>query len=353
MTATMRAVELRGARDVAVIEIPRPRPGPGEIVLRVEAALTCGTDAKVFRRGYHARMLQPPCLFGHEFAGTIEEVGEGVSRFFPGDRVVGANSAPCGRCVFCAEGRESLCEDLLFVNGAFAEWLLLPARVVNRNLHALPDGLDARIAAAIEPVACILKGLEIAGPHEGQSALLLGAGPIALMFAQKLRVRGVRPVLFARSEVAADLALRMGCEAVVVGASILDEAEALREASRDGRGYDLVVEAAGAHETTQTAPALVRRGGKVLLFGGCAMDVRMTLSPARLHYDEISILASFHHTPRHVTAALDALAEGRLNLDPLLETSVGLEGVAGALHAMCERDVRGKVPVLPHAGLGA
>jgi L-iditol 2-dehydrogenase len=345
----MRAAMLRGREDVAIVDVPRPTPGPGEVVIRVEAALACGTDAKVFRRGYHARMLTPPCLFGHEYAGVVEAVGvgAGVAPFGVGDEVVGANSAPCGACAQCLRGRESLCDDLVFVNGAFAESLLLPARIVAKNLYRRDPALAPVVAAGAEPVACVLKGVDTAAPQAGETALLLGAGPVALVFAAELRARGVEPVVFARRAGVEPLVRRMGAAACVVGESAAAARARLLAASPGGKGFDLVVEAAGAAETSEAASTLCAKGGRVLLFGGCAGDVRISVEPARLHYDEISILSSFHHTPRHVQAALEALATGRLSIEPLLEAPVGLDGVADALGRMSRREVRGKVPVFP------
>jgi len=349
----MRAALLRGARDVEIVEVERPEPAPGELVIHVEAALMCGTDAKVFRRGYHARMLTPPSLFGHEYAGRVSAVGEGVEQFAVGDAVVGGNSAPCGRCPYCRDGRASLCDDLLFVNGAFAEWMRLPQRIVRYNLHHRPDTLDPVIAAAIEPVACVLKGIEVAGVRAGESVLILGAGPIGLVFAAEVAARGAHPVVFARNAIAAENARRMHAHDVVVSPSVGECTDALLESAPDSRGYDVVIEAAGAAETSQSAPHLCHKGGRVLLFGGCRADARVTWEPARLHYDEIAILSSFHHTPRHVAAALEVLSEERLDIRPLLEAPVGLDGVADALHAMADRRLRGKVPVLPHGDLEA
>jgi L-iditol 2-dehydrogenase len=347
MSATMRAAMLRGREDVAIVDVPVPAPGPGEIVLRVEAALTCGTDAKVFRRGYHARMLAPPCLFGHEYTGIVEAAGASVTGFREGDPVVGANSAPCGVCEWCKGGRESLCDDLMFVNGAFAERLLLPERIVRRNLHHRFPGLAPVVAAATEPVACVLKGIETVVPQSGESALLLGSGPVALVFAAALRARGIASVLFARNADVAAVATRMGVEKCVAAASVAAARPELLAASPGGRGFHLVVEAAGAAETSEAAPTLCRKGGRALLFGGCPGDARVTVDPSRLHYDEVQILSSFHHTPRHVEAALDELTTGRLRIEPLLEAPVGLDGVPDALRRMCRRELRGKVPVLP------
>jgi L-iditol 2-dehydrogenase len=343
----MRAAVLRGREDVVVEDVPLPHAGPGEVVLRIDAALTCGTDAKVFRRGFHARMLRPPCLFGHEYAGTVVEAGAGVVSFREGDVVVGGNSAPCGACEFCRRGRESLCDDLLFVNGAFAERLLLPARIVERNLHRVPAGLDPRVAAATEPLACVLKGVETAAVRPGDRALLLGAGPVALFFAARLRSAGVETVVFARSGASGDAARTMGAGDVVAAPSASAATAELLARTPGGRGFDLVVEAVGATETAEAAPALARKGGAVLLFGGCAADARISIDPARLHYDEVAILSSFHHTPRHVRAALGALAAGEVDPRPVLEAPVGLDALPGALRRMTTRELRGKVPVLP------
>jgi L-iditol 2-dehydrogenase len=350
MSRTMRAAMLRGREDVAVVDVPLPAPGPGEVVLRIEAALTCGTDAKVFRRGYHARMLKAPCLFGHEYTGVVHAAGAGVTDFRVGDPVVGANSAPCGECPPCRRGRESLCDDLVFVNGAFAEFLLLPARIVRRNLYHRFPGLAPAVAAAAEPVACVLKGIDVVAPQAGETALVLGAGPVALLFAAELTARGVATTVLARRDDAVPLARAMGLTNCVVSPTVADVRDRLLAATPGRPGFDLVVEAAGAAETSEAAPALCAKGGRALLFGGCPSDARISVNPARLHYDEVAILSSFHHTPRHVAAALEAIASGRLRIEPLLEAPVALDGVADALARMCRREIRGKVPVLPGGG---
>ena len=149
----MTAAVLYGKRDVRIEQIPIPHVGAGEVLVRVKAALTCGTDLKVYRQGFHARMIVPPAVFGHELAGVVEEVGEGVDSFAPGMRVVAANSGPCNRCFFCERHQANLCEDLQFINGAYAEFIRIPERIVKRNLLILPDGLNYQEAAMVEPLA--------------------------------------------------------------------------------------------------------------------------------------------------------------------------------------------------------
>src|SRR5437868_2616525 len=156
----MRAAVLYGKEDVRLESIPVPAIGPGELLVRVRTALTCGTDVKVFRRGYHAKMINPPALFGHEMAGDIVAVGEGVANFRVGGRVVAANSAPCDQCFFCRRNQSNLCQDLLFNNGAYAEFIRLPQRIVEKNTYPIPNHLDYKDAALTEPLACVLRGLD-------------------------------------------------------------------------------------------------------------------------------------------------------------------------------------------------
>jgi L-iditol 2-dehydrogenase len=160
MATDMNAAVLHGQEDVRIERVPIPRPEPGEVVVRISAALTCGTDLKVYRRGYHAKMLVPPALFGHELAGVVHTVGEGVTAFAPGMRVVALNSAPCGLCYWCKRRQENLCADLLFNNGAYAEYIRIPARIVEKNTLRVPDGVPLEHAALTEPLACVVRGLE-------------------------------------------------------------------------------------------------------------------------------------------------------------------------------------------------
>ncbi|MBV9305729.1 MAG: alcohol dehydrogenase catalytic domain-containing protein, partial [Acidobacteriaceae bacterium] len=163
----MQAAVLYGKEDVRLESVPVPEVGRGELLVRVKAALTCGTDVKVFLRGYHAKMIQPPALFGHEMAGDIVACGEGVTQFQIGQRVVAANSAPCDHCFYCRRKQPNLCEDLLFNNGAYAEFMRIPERIVQKNTYLIPDDLDYRDAALAEPLACALRGLDESGLQAG------------------------------------------------------------------------------------------------------------------------------------------------------------------------------------------
>ena len=174
----MSAAVLYGAEDLRLEQVEVPVAGPGELVVRVGAALTCGTDLKVFRRGYHARMGKPPMPFGHELAGTVIDLGRDVIGFAPGDRVVPLNSAPCDVCYFCGRGQQNLCDDLLFNNGAYAEYLRVPARIVEKNTLPVPDSLPFSHAALTEPLACAVRGLEESNVQPGDLVVVIGAGPL-------------------------------------------------------------------------------------------------------------------------------------------------------------------------------
>src|SRR5512139_947205 len=174
----MTAAVLYGKRDVRIEQIPIPRAGPGEVLVRIKAALTCGTDLKVYRQGFHARMIVPPSVFGHELAGIVEAVGEGVESVTPGMRVVAANSGPCNECFFCQRRQANLCEDLQFINGAYAEFIRIPERIVRQNLLILPDDLSFREAAMTEPLACVVRAVEETSIVEGDTVVVIGIGPI-------------------------------------------------------------------------------------------------------------------------------------------------------------------------------
>jgi L-iditol 2-dehydrogenase len=281
------------------------------VLLQVEVALTDGTDLKTFRRG-HPRLLGAlPSAFGHELAGIDTSTGR---------RVVPANSAPCGECGACRRGEEALCEHLPLLNGAYAELLAVPARIAQRNLLAVPAGLPPEVAAMVEPLACCLHGVERADIQAGARVAILGAGPIGLMLCACVADAGGRPtVIGGRPERRAF--------ASVFGA-----------ARDDGRGADVVVEAAGTEESWRDAVDLVRRGGTVLFFGGREAGATLEVEAYRLHYEELTLRGAFHHTPRHIRAALVFLASGAYPWDRLITHRVRLDDLP-ALFADPPRDL--------------
>ncbi len=301
----MRALFFHGPGDVRLEEVADPEPAPGDVLVRIEVALTDGTDLKAFRRGHPVLLGEPPSPFGHEFCGIDLATGR---------RVVAANSAPCGRCGACGRGQETLCESLLpLLNGAYAELLLVPERIARVNLLPVPDGLPPEVAALVEPLACCLHGVERARLGGGESVAVLGAGPIGLMLCACVADAGCRPVLVGGRAERRALAPEFGA---AVG---------------DGRGCDVAIEAAGTGEAWRDAVALARPGGTVVLFGGLPSGEQVPLDSHRLHYEELTVRGSFHHTPRTVRAALAFLASGARPWERLVTHRVSLERLPSLL----------------------
>ncbi len=299
----MLAAVLYGKENLQVEPVAVPQIGEDDVLVRVKAALTCGTDVKVFRRGYHARMIIPPAVFGHELAGDIVRVGANVRKFRTGQRVVAANSAPCMECFYCRKGLENLCEDLLFNNGAYAEFIRIPDRIVQRNLYEIPSDMTYQDAALVEPLACVLKGVEDSGMREGDSVAVIGLGPIGLMFVRLAKAAGARVIALGRRPTQLERAEMLGADELI-STSNLDNPVAAVHALTSGRGADVAIEAVGKPHTWELCVHLVRKGGTVNFFGGCPSDSKVALETSLLHYSEISCRASFHHTPALIQKAL-------------------------------------------------
>ncbi|MGB7768914.1 MAG: alcohol dehydrogenase catalytic domain-containing protein [Verrucomicrobiia bacterium] len=332
----MKAAILHGREHIQIEDLAPPPLKPGEVRVRIEAALTCGTDLKVFKRGYHARMITPPAVFGHELAGIIEEVaplapslsppkrgeggrrtGEGLLDWQIGDRVAPANSAPCGDCFFCRNHQENLCEDLLFLNGAYAESIVVPARLVQKNLLRLKPETDFRDAALVEPLACVVQGVEDTKLRAGQNVLVIGAGPIGLMFVALAKSLGGNVTVAGRGKRRLQMAQRLGAGKVFEVGEKGNVVEAIRGGAKSEIGnrkpgitFDAVIEAVGKPETWEAAVPLARKGGTVNFFGGCPAGARVSFDTERIHYSSLTLLASFHHTPRAIRRALECIEAG-------------------------------------------
>jgi L-iditol 2-dehydrogenase len=338
---TMRAGVLHGREDLRVDDVAAPVAGPGELVVRVGAALTCGTDLKVYRRGYHAKMLTLDRLFGHELAGTVEQVGDGVTGFRVGDRVVPLNSAPCDKCLYCRAGQQNLCEELLFNNGAYAEMIRVPARIVAKNTLRLPDGMAFEHAALTEPLACVMRGLEESAARAGQTAVVLGAGPIGLLFIHAASLMGLHVIAVVKRRDQVATAKHFGAEQVVRLAEVDDPIAAARALTPEGKGADIVFEAVATPEAWQWAVRMARKGGLVNLFGGPPAGTTVELDTNLIHYSDLTIKASFHHTPATARAAFALLRSGRFQCDDFLTGTATLEELPGVFRAMLTRPAEG------------
>ncbi|HUY28317.1 MAG TPA: alcohol dehydrogenase catalytic domain-containing protein [Candidatus Binataceae bacterium] len=283
------------------------RPGAGELLVRIRCALSCGTDLKTWRRGHP--LWKFPMPFGHEFSGVVAESGAGVERFKPGDEVMAAPTAPCGACFYCARGQENLCEDAVgrMLRGAYADLIMLPAHIVARNTFIKPSALPFEEAALLEPLSCVIHAHAMAGPQKSETAMIIGAGAFGMLHMIALRAAGVREIVIAgRGAARLKWAAALGADRVIDA----EHQDAAAEAAKcnGGFGPDLAIECTGAPAGWADAFARVRRGGRVVFFGGCAPGTTLSVDTRRMHYDNLSLLAPFHYRPRDVRAAYEMLA---------------------------------------------
>ncbi len=341
----MLAALLYGAEDLRLEAQPIPAPAAGEVVLRVGVATTCGTDLKVWRRGGHAKMLKPPTLFGHEAAGQIWAMGAGVAGWQLGERVVANNSAPCQGCFFCQKQEYSLCTDLSFNNGTFAEYLRVPAAIVRQNMLPVPADLPDAMAAMTEPLACVLHGAARSNIKPGDRVVMLGDGAIGLMFVAALARQGAEVYLFGGSAARLQIGEALGA-AQTFNHHAVEDIPGLVKQLTDGWGADGVVEATGSPAVWELAIACARPGATVNLFGGCPRDSRITVNTDQLHYGELTLKGVFHSTPQYVRSALDLLASRELPFELLISEQRPLCDLEQVFQDMKARRVI-KVAMLP------
>ena len=342
----MKAVLFYAPGDIRFEETVRPTAGPGEVVVEIKAALTCGTDLKTYRRGHPVLIKEIPSVFGHELAGVIAELGPGVEGFSVGQRVVAANSAPCGRCFYCRRDRFSLCENLNLLNGAYAENIAIPARIVEQNLLPIPDGVTFRQAALVEPLACAIHGIERSKIGLGDVVCVIGHGPIGLMMIRLAKLKGARVIVVGRNPFKLEKARQFGADELVDITTVSNPVEVVHGLTPSGRGVDVAIEAVGLTETWEQAIAMTRPGGLVNLFGGCKSGTHIKVDTRRLHYDELEIIAVFHHTPRYIRAALSLIASGQIEADALITHEMGLERLEEAFQLMSSGGAL-KVAIVP------
>jgi L-iditol 2-dehydrogenase len=338
------AAVLYGQEDLRLEQVEDPTPNPGEVILEVSAAMTCGTDLKVWRRGGHARMLQPPTLFGHEAAGRIVALGEGVQGWNLGDRVVPNNSAPCMGCFFCQRQEYSLCPDLTFNNGTFAQYLRIPAPIVRHNLLPIPEGTPDALAALTEPLACVLHGVARSGfsPElarrwgSAPKVVVIGDGAIGLMFVGVLAHKGAEVILFGGSEQRLSIGVKFGA-AHTFNHRQTESIPAVVKSLTADMGADIVIEATGVPSVWETAIACARPGATVNLFGGCPRNTRISVETEQLHYSELTLKGVFHNTPFYVRQALDLIASRVLPLELMINDQQSLGKLGQVFEDMKQR----------------
>ncbi len=343
----MLAGVLHGKEELRIEQISVPTIGPSEILVRVKAALTCGTDLKVYRRGHHAKMITPPAVLGHELAGDIVEVGSSVKHFQVGNRVVAANSAPCHKCFFCRRDQKNLCENLLFNNGAYAQFVKIPGPIVDCNTHQIPDHVDYREAALTEPLACVLNGLDQTGVRAGDTVTVIGLGPIGLMFVRLAKIAGARVIAVGRRQMQLARAEHLGAEALIESRRGNDPSDEVRRHTEGGRGSDIVIEAVGSPHAWRQSVSMVRTGGVVNFFGGCPRETAICLDTGRIHYGSLTLQATFHHTPEHIREALDIISRGDVHASDFILNEAPLTDLIEVFKHMMSHNGHLKTAILP------
>ncbi len=344
----MTAAVLYGREDLKIEKVGIPALASDEVLVRVKVALTCGTDLKVWKQGFHARMITPPAIFGHELSGIVDTLGREVDGGLRvGTRVVPANSAPCNVCLFCRKDRANLCEDLLFNNGAYAEYIRIPGRIVRQNMLEIPEHVPFLDAAMVEPLACVLRGIEETAINPGDTTVVIGCGPIGLKFIHILAGRGVHVIALGKRPSQVRAAERLGARAAFDVSELDDPLRAVRQLTEGARGADSVIEAVGSPVTWQWAIQMVRRGGTVNLFGGCPHGTQVEFDPAALHYSEITIKSTFHHTPRFIREALETIARGEIRASDFVTGEISLRELPRMFEHMKHRNGELKTAVIP------
>lgn len=315
----MKAIMYYKPQDIRYEEVPIPPLAEGEVLVKVEAALTCGTDVKTFRRGHPVLIKKTPSGFGHEFSGIIAEIGEGVLGFEIGDRVVGANSAPCGECFYCRHDEENLCENLDLLNGAYAQYIVIPKRIVEKNLIKIPDDLSFERAAFAEPLANVVHGIARTNIKPNQTVGVIGIGPIGLMFCALAKLKGAKVIAMGRNPLKLKMAREFAhVDEVIDLKKYPDPKEMILSMTEENKGLDVIIECVGLPEIWEQVFSLVRRGGTVHLFGGCASGTTVNIDTKRIHYDEVNIVSVFHHTPKYFREALDLISSGKIEVEKLI-----------------------------------
>lgn len=329
MPSSYKSLLFYAPGDVRVEDVPFKPLSPGEVRVRVGAAATCGTDLKTFRRGHPVLIKETPSPLGHEMCGTISETAPGVTGFKPGDRVAIANSAPCGNCFYCRKAKPNLCESIVFLNGAFSQYLTVPAQIARANMVKIPDSLPFEKAVLAEPLACVVHACEHMHIEPGETVAIIGTGPMAFLFVQVVKSLGGKSVILGRDAVRLRLAESCGAFATVdVHAG--DPVEKVRRLT-EGYGADVAIEAVGQPATWEQAVALVRKGGRVCLYGGCERGTAMSLDTYRVHYEEITVSGVFHYTPAIFKRAVALLTEDLIDVAPLLTERRNLDDLPRVL----------------------
>ncbi|MBB6173112.1 L-iditol 2-dehydrogenase [Nocardiopsis mwathae] len=324
--------------DIRLEEAPEPHAGPGQLKIAVANCSTCGTDVKIHRHGHHH--IRPPRVIGHEIAGRVTEVGDGVTGWTPGDPVQVIAAIPCGGCAECGSGRFTVCsrqESMGYhYDGGFAEYMIVPEAVLAVDgVNRIPEGVGFAEASVAEPLACVLNGQEIAGVGEGDTVVVVGAGPIGCLHVRLARARGASAVyLVDLNRGRLDMsAAAVRPDAAICGSETDPVADVLRLTGE--RGADVVITAAASGRAQEDALRMVARSGRISFFGGLPKDDPIiSLDSNLVHYREISIFGANGSSPDHNRRALELIASGAVPVTDLITERMQLTDVHKAIETV-------------------
>lgn len=343
----MRAALLYGIKDLRLEYIDIPEIGEKEVLVKIKAATTCGTDVKIYKRGYVSiGFVKYPQLFGHEWAGEIVKVGEKVEKFKNGMRVRAGNSAPCFICQLCKEEKYNLCENRTWLWGAYSEYIKVPEEIIKYNMQEIPSHLSFEEAAITEPLACVIYGDKKAGIKIGDTVAIIGAGPIGILHAQVAKIMGAKKVIIIDLvDERLDIAKKLGADEII-NSGKEDMIESVKDLTNN-RGADVVIEAVGIPETWEKALKLVKKGGTVLEFGGCPPGTKIEIETELLHYKEITVLGTFHANPHDFEIALDMISSGAVKVKPLITKRMSLDNIKEAFDILLTSKKDLKIAINP------
>jgi L-iditol 2-dehydrogenase len=333
MKGKMKAQLFYGPLDVRYEEINIPTIGPGEALVRIKSALTCGSDLKTYKRG-HPTMIEQGSVFGHEYAGDIVELGEGVKDFSIGDRVVAVNSVPCFKCFYCKLERYSMCENIVYNNGAYAEYIRIPADILSVNTLKIPSHISYSSAALTEPLSCAVHGIDESNITEGDMVAINGAGPIGLFFVVLAKLKGAVVISCDLSDERLKIAKELGADITVNASKVDDQVKEVKEFTEGGRGVDVAIEATGFPKVWEMTILMARKGGTVNLFGGCESGTSINIDTKLLHYSELTIKGVYHHTPYHVRKAFKLIEKELIDTSKFVTSEMPLKRLIEALELM-------------------
>jgi L-iditol 2-dehydrogenase len=342
----MSAAMLYGVKDLRIEQTEVPEIGQGEVLVKIKAATTCGTDLKIYQRGYVEKVIKLPTIFGHEWAGEVVEVGQNLDWPQRGMRVRAGNSAPCLHCTMCQKGNYNLCENMIWLWGAYAEYIKVPARTVLVNMQEIPSHVSYEEASVTEPLACVLHGVEEAGVKMGDTVAIIGAGPIGLLHLLTTKKMGVeKAIVIDVVDERLEFAKKMGADETI-NSGRENAAEKVQKCT-SGYGVDVAIEAIGLQATWEQALELVRKGGTVLEFGGCPPGTEIKLNAERLHYGETKVIGAFHATPFHFRKALNLIASRTIDVRPLITRKMKLEELKEAFNVLSTSKNEIKIAIIP------